>query len=112
LFFTRYTWQALIAWHLFQAEHLLPHMLLQLAGAELPLAAAALLLIKPSTGSAAHKSVKTVFADILDMSCSGQPAAAAAAAEVMSDLLAFEADRRALNITLNSIGTELTRDDR
>lgn len=33
-------------------------------------------------------------------------------AEVMTDLLAFEADRRALNITLNSIGTELTRDDR
>ena len=33
-------------------------------------------------------------------------------AEVMSDLLAFEADRRALNITLNSVGTELTRDDR
>lgn len=86
-------------------------MLLQLAGAELPLAAAALLLIKPSTGSAAHKSVKTVFANILDMSCSGPPTAAAAA-EVMSDLLAFEADRRALNITLNSIGTELTRDDR
>jgi V-type H+-transporting ATPase subunit d len=35
-----------------------------------------------------------------------------ATAEVMGDLLAFEADRRALNITLNSIGTELTRDDR
>lgn len=33
-------------------------------------------------------------------------------ADVMTDLLAFEADRRALNITLNSIGTELTRDDR
>lgn len=33
-------------------------------------------------------------------------------AEVMGDLLAFEADRRALNITLNSIGTELTREDR
>ena len=32
--------------------------------------------------------------------------------ELMSDLLAFDADRRALNITLNSIGTELTRDDR
>lgn len=32
--------------------------------------------------------------------------------EVMGDMLAFEADRRALNITLNSIGTELTRDDR
>lgn len=32
--------------------------------------------------------------------------------EVMGELLAFEADRRALNITLNSIGTELTRDDR
>lgn len=33
-------------------------------------------------------------------------------AEVMGDLLSYEADRRALNITLNSIGTELTRDDR
>lgn len=33
-------------------------------------------------------------------------------AEVMGDMLAFEADRRALMITLNSIGTELTRDDR
>lgn len=32
--------------------------------------------------------------------------------EVMSELLSFEADRRALNITLNSLGTELTRDDR
>lgn len=27
-------------------------------------------------------------------------------------LLVWQADRRALNITLNSIGTELTRDDR
>mmetsp|Transcript_62923 Transcript_62923/g.127847 ORF Transcript_62923/g.127847 Transcript_62923/m.127847 type:complete len:177 (+) Transcript_62923:3-533(+) len=35
-----------------------------------------------------------------------------ATSEVMGDLLAFETDRRALNITLNSIGTELTRDDR
>ncbi|KAK9822704.1 hypothetical protein WJX81_004748 [Elliptochloris bilobata] len=35
-----------------------------------------------------------------------------ATAEVMGGLLSFEADRRALNITLNSIGTELTRDDR
>ncbi len=33
-------------------------------------------------------------------------------AEVMATTLAFEADRRALNITLNSIGTELTCDDR
>ncbi|KAK0584481.1 hypothetical protein LWI29_013977 [Acer saccharum] len=32
--------------------------------------------------------------------------------EIMSNLLAFEADRRAVNITINSIGTELTRDDR
>ncbi|KAI3431669.1 hypothetical protein D9Q98_004716 [Chlorella vulgaris] len=31
---------------------------------------------------------------------------------VMGEMLSFEADRRALNITLNSIGTELTRDDR
>ena len=35
-----------------------------------------------------------------------------ATAEVMSDLLSFDADRRALNITLNSMGTDLTRDDR
>ncbi|KAJ0977903.1 hypothetical protein J5N97_013377 [Dioscorea zingiberensis] len=35
-----------------------------------------------------------------------------ATAEIMGDLLAFEADRRAVNITINSIGTELTRDDR
>lgn len=33
-------------------------------------------------------------------------------AEAMGEVLAFEADRRALNITLNSMGTELTRDDR
>merc|ERR1711908_245660 len=32
--------------------------------------------------------------------------------EVMSGFLAFEADRRAVSITLNSIGTELTYDDR
>lgn len=31
---------------------------------------------------------------------------------VSGDILSFEADRRAINITLNSIGTELTRDDR
>eukprot|EP00850_Spirogloea_muscicola_P001039 SM000004S14909 [mRNA] locus=s4:114091:116747:- [translate_table: standard] len=35
-----------------------------------------------------------------------------ATADIMSDLLFFEADRRAVNITINSIGTELTRDDR
>jgi V-type H+-transporting ATPase subunit d len=35
-----------------------------------------------------------------------------ATAELMGGLLAFEADRRALNITLNSLGTDLTRDDR
>ena len=35
-----------------------------------------------------------------------------ATAGVMGGLLGFEADRRALNITLNSVGTELTRDDR
>jgi V-type H+-transporting ATPase subunit d len=32
--------------------------------------------------------------------------------EVMSDILRFEADRRAITITLNSLGTELTKDDR
>lgn len=33
-------------------------------------------------------------------------------AEVMSELLEFEADRRAINITLNSFGTELSKADR
>jgi len=33
-------------------------------------------------------------------------------AEVMCELLEFEADRRSINITLNSFGTELTKDDR
>ncbi|KXX72816.1 V-type proton ATPase subunit d [Madurella mycetomatis] len=33
-------------------------------------------------------------------------------AEVMSEMLEFEADRRAINITLNSFGTELTKADR
>jgi len=35
-----------------------------------------------------------------------------ATAEVMGDLLMFEADRRAINITINSQGTELAKDDR
>lgn len=33
-------------------------------------------------------------------------------AEVMSELLEFEADRRSINITLNSFGTELSKADR
>jgi V-type H+-transporting ATPase subunit d len=32
--------------------------------------------------------------------------------EVMSEILEFEADRRAINITINSFGTELTKADR
>jgi len=32
--------------------------------------------------------------------------------EVMCPILEFEADRRAINITINSFGTELTKDDR
>eukprot|EP00730_Choanoeca_flexa_P014965 TRINITY_DN6738_c0_g1_i2.p1 TRINITY_DN6738_c0_g1~~TRINITY_DN6738_c0_g1_i2.p1 ORF type:complete len:350 (+),score=100.34 TRINITY_DN6738_c0_g1_i2:107-1156(+) len=35
-----------------------------------------------------------------------------ATAEVMAPILAFEADRRAFNITINSFGTELTKEDR
>jgi len=31
---------------------------------------------------------------------------------VMSDILAFEADRRSINITVNSFGTDLAKDDR
>jgi V-type H+-transporting ATPase subunit d len=33
-------------------------------------------------------------------------------AEVMAEILQFEADRRSINITINSFGTELTKDDR
>lgn len=33
-------------------------------------------------------------------------------ADVMGRILAFEADRRAINITINSIGTELTKEQR
>ena len=33
-------------------------------------------------------------------------------AEIMVELLSFEADRRVLNITINSLGTELTREER
>uniref|UniRef100_A0A7S0WLJ7 V-type proton ATPase subunit n=1 Tax=Pyramimonas obovata TaxID=1411642 RepID=A0A7S0WLJ7_9CHLO len=33
-------------------------------------------------------------------------------AEFMEEMLSFEADRRSINITINSMGTELTRDDR
>ena len=33
-------------------------------------------------------------------------------AEIMSEILEFEADRRAINITLNSFGTELSKDQR
>lgn len=32
--------------------------------------------------------------------------------EVMSEVLEFEADRRAINITINSFGTDLSKDDR
>ncbi|NP_001171740.1 V-type proton ATPase subunit d 1 [Saccoglossus kowalevskii] len=35
-----------------------------------------------------------------------------ATADVMCEILAFEADRRAIIITINSFGTELTKDDR
>lgn len=35
-----------------------------------------------------------------------------ATAEVMKDILQFEADRRTINITINSIGTELQKEDR
>lgn len=33
-------------------------------------------------------------------------------AEIMSEILSFEADRRSINITLNSFGTELSKQDR
>jgi V-type H+-transporting ATPase subunit d len=42
-----------------------------------------------------------------DSEMSGTPTA-----EVMTEILEFEADRRAINITLNSFGTELSKTDR
>lgn len=42
-----------------------------------------------------------------DAELSGTPTA-----EVMTEILGFEADRRAINITLNSFGTELSKADR
>jgi len=33
-------------------------------------------------------------------------------AEIMGNILSFEADRRAINITINSFGTELTKEER
>lgn len=41
--------------------------------------------------------------------CQGLPAPSN---EIMSRMLQFEADRRAINISLNSIGTELSKDER
>lgn len=35
-----------------------------------------------------------------------------ATAEVMGEILQFEADRRAINITINSFGTELKKEER
>jgi len=35
-----------------------------------------------------------------------------ATAEIMTELLEFEADRRSINITINSFGTDLSKDDR
>ncbi len=54
----------------------------------------------------------TLYKAYLDDFASFCSSLGGATAELMSDLLAFDADRRAQNITLNSIGTELTRDDR
>ena len=35
-----------------------------------------------------------------------------ATAEIMTNILSFEADRRAINVTVNSFGTDLSREDR
>ena len=45
--------------------------------------------------------------------CTQDPAMAGTpTAEIMAEILAFEADRRAINITLNSFGTDLSKQDR
>ncbi|KAF3152761.1 H(+)-transporting V0 sector ATPase subunit d [Orbilia oligospora] len=56
-----------------------------------------------------YKSYLEAFHDFCttDPELSGTPSA-----ELMSDILGFEADRRAINITLNSFGTELSKSDR
>lgn len=45
--------------------------------------------------------------------CTTEPGLAGTpSAEIMDEILCFEADRRAINITLNSFGTELSKKDR
>lgn len=45
--------------------------------------------------------------------CTTEPGLAGTpTSELMSEILSFEADRRAINITLNSFGTELSKQDR
>ena len=45
--------------------------------------------------------------------CLAEPGVAGTpSAEIMNDILCFEADRRAINITLNSFGTELSKKER
>jgi len=54
----------------------------------------------------------TLYRSYLDTFAAFCAGLGGATAELMGGLLAFEADRRALNITLNSLGTDLTRDER
>lgn len=56
-----------------------------------------------------YKNYLQDFKDFVekDPSIAGTPTS-----EIMMEVLAFEADRRAINITLNSFGTELSKQDR
>jgi V-type H+-transporting ATPase subunit d len=55
---------------------------------------------------------KNYLEDFYDFVNTDPDMAGTPTAEVMSEILSFEADRRAINITLNSFGTDLSKTDR
>jgi V-type H+-transporting ATPase subunit d len=55
---------------------------------------------------------KSYLEDFHEFCTTGSELAGTPCAEIMDEFLGFEADRRAINITLNSFGTELSKQDR
>lgn len=55
---------------------------------------------------------KSYLEDFHDFCVTTPGLAGTPTAELMSEILSFEADRRAINITINSFGTELSKQDR
>lgn len=55
---------------------------------------------------------KSYLEDFYNFCQTAEGLAGTPTAEIMAEILNFEADRRAINITLNSFGTELSKQDR